>query len=152
MLDCSVAKQKLVAFSSEKAKFYGIVRARGDIKANLTDLRADQDATGGDHYSRQQGSTRNLYENMFGKGAAPFDQRVVDTEEAYRRKEFQLVSVDTLLNWADTGTKEQTSERLTSLLSQMPLRLIEGQTKALVYLTLTDEEHRASHGWGWRRS
>ena len=56
------------------------------------------------------------------------------------------MSVDTLLNWADIGTKAHTSERLTSLLRQMPLRLREGQTKALACLTLLDEEHRASHG------
>ena len=33
------------------------------------------------------------------------------------------MSVDTLLNWADIGTKAHTSERLTSLLRQMPIRL-----------------------------
>ena len=43
------------------------------------------------------------------------------TQESYRKKEFQLVSVDTSLNWADTGTKAHTSERLASLLRQMPL-------------------------------
>ena len=72
--------------------------------------------------------------------------------EAYRKKEFQLVSVDTLLNWDGIGTKAHTSERLTSLLRQMPLRLIEGQTKALTCLMLMDEEHSASHGGdgeGW---
>ena len=42
--------------------------------------------------------------------------------------------MDTLLNWADIGTKERTSERLTLLLRQMPLRLKEGQTKALACL------------------
>ena len=56
------------------------------------------------------------------------------------------MSVDTLLNWADIGTKAHTSERLTSLLRQMPLRLRECQTKALVCCTLMNEEHRASHG------
>ena len=45
-------------------------------------------------------------------------------QEAYRKK-FQMVSVDTLLNWADTGSKAHTSERLTSSLGQMPLRLRE---------------------------
>ena len=58
----------------------------------------------------------------------------------------QLVLVDTLLNWADTGTKAHTSGRLTSLLRHMPLRLREGQTKALACLTSMNEEHRASHG------
>ena len=67
-------------------------------------------------------------------------------QEAYRKNELQSVSVDTLFNWADIGTKAHTSERLTSLLRQMPLRLREGQTKALACLTLMNEEHRASHG------
>ena len=66
-------------------------------------------------------------------------------QEAHRKKEFQLVSVDTLLNWADIGTKAHTSERLTSLLRQMPLRLREGQTKALACLTLMNQEQLASH-------
>ena len=56
------------------------------------------------------------------------------------------MSVDTLLNWADIGTKAHTSELLTSLLRQMPLRLREGQTKALACLTVTNGQHRASHG------
>ena len=67
-------------------------------------------------------------------------------QEAYRKKEFRLLSVDTLLNWVDIGTKAHTSERLTSLLRQMSCCLKEGQTKALACLTLMDEEHRASHG------
>ena len=67
-------------------------------------------------------------------------------QEPYRKKEFQLVSVDTLLHLADIGTKAHRSERLTSLLRQMPLRLREGQTKALARLTLMNEERRASHG------
>ena len=72
-------------------------------------------------------------------------QRVVDTGSV-SQEGVQLVSVETLLNWGDVGTKAHTSERLTSLLKQMPLRLREGQTKALACLTLMDEEHRASHG------
>ena len=64
MLDCSVAKQSLVA-------------RRGDIEANLKDFGADRDGTGGG--IRQQCSTRNLHENRFGKGVALVDQRVVDT-------------------------------------------------------------------------
>ena len=55
------------------------------------------------------------------------------------------MSVDTLLNWADVGTKAHTSERLTSFLRQMPLCLRESQTKALACLTFLCEEHRASH-------
>ena len=122
MLDCSVAKQSLVALSS------------GSERQSFTALSGPwrrQDATGGDHCIRQQCSTRNLHENRFGKRCDIFSIKELWIQEAYRKKEFQLVSVDTLLNWADTGTKAHTSERLTSLLRQMPLRLREGQTKAL---------------------
>ena len=93
-----------------------------------------------------------MHENRFGKGAPLIDQRVVDSRKRIARRSSSLVSVDTLLNWADVGTKAHTSERLTSLLRQMPLRLREGQTMALACLTLLDQENRASHGGGWRRS
>ena len=64
-------------------------------------------------------------------------------QEAYRKKEFQLVSVDTLLNWADIGTQAQTSERLTSL---------QGLTKALACLTMMNEKTRCKPCRGWTRS
>ena len=47
----------------ERAVFYGIVRAVGDIEANLTDLGTDRDATGGDHCIRQQCSMRNMLQD-----------------------------------------------------------------------------------------
>ena len=79
MLDCSVAEQWLVALSSEEAEFYGIVRGRGDIEANLTDLGADRNATGGDHCIGQQCSTRNVHQDRVQEGAKLVNQRVVDT-------------------------------------------------------------------------
>ena len=93
MLDCSVAKQSLVALSSREAQFDGIVRTVA--------------RTG-------SGKVRHL------------SIKELWVQASYRKKEFQLVSVDTLLNWADIGTKAHTSERLTSLLRQMPLRLGRG--------------------------
>ena len=56
------------------------------------------------------------------------------------------MSVDTLLNWADIGTKARTSERLSSLLRQMPLRLGEGQKKALACLTSLTTSTVQGHG------
>ena len=53
-------------------------------------------------------------------------------QEAYRKREFQLVSVDTLLNWADIGTKAHTSERLTSLLKADATTPGRGASKARV--------------------
>ena len=49
MLDCSVAKLSLVALSCGEAEFYGTVKGRVDIEANLTDPGTDPDAIGGDH-------------------------------------------------------------------------------------------------------
>ena len=56
------------------------------------------------------------------------------------------MSADTLLNWADIGTKAHTSERLTSLLRQMPLRLGEGQKQALACLVKSNENSGRGHG------
>ena len=72
-------------------------------------------------------------------------------QESYRKKEFQLVSVDTLLNLADIGTKAHTSERLTSLLRQMPLRLGEVQKQALACLVKSNENLRPRPRRRWRR-
>ena len=125
MFDCSVAKQSLVPLSSREAEFYGIVRAVGrQSKPHRSRSRSgcnssDSSAARGICTRTGSGKVRHLSIKELG------------LQEAYRKKEFQLVSVDTLLNWADTGTKAHTSERLTSLLRQMPLRLREGQTKAL---------------------
>ena len=63
-------------------------------------------------------------------------------------RKFQLVSVDTLLNWADIGTKAHTSDRLTSLLRQMPLRLGEEQKQALACIVKSNESSGRSHGGG----
>ena len=51
----------------------------------------------------------------------------------------------------DVGTKAHTSERLTSLLRQMPLRLREGQTKALACLTVDGRRTPCKARRGWRR-
>ena len=103
-------------------------QGRGDVKANLTGK-----VTIASDSSAATGTT------------TPVNQRVVDTRSV--SQEGVPVGVGGhVLNWADIGTKAHASVRLTSLLRQMPLRLREGQTKALTCLTLMDEEHRASHG------
>ena len=56
------------------------------------------------------------------------------------------MSVDTLLNWADIGTKAHTSERLTSLLRQMPRRVGEGKKQALSCLVKSNENSGRGHG------
>ena len=66
MLDCSVAKQSLVALSFEEAEFYGIV----------TGLGADRNERGGDNCLRQQCGERDVYENGIRKGTTPFNQKL----------------------------------------------------------------------------
>ena len=56
------------------------------------------------------------------------------------------MSVDTLLNRAEMGTKAHTSERLTSLLRQMPLRFGEGQKQALACLVKANENSGRGQG------
>ena len=137
MLDCGVAKQSLVALSSGEAEFYGIVRDVATSKQNLTGLGADRD---------EITSARGICTRTGSGKVRHISIKELYPQGAYREKEFQLVSVDTLLNLADIGTKARTSERLTSLLRQMPLRLREGQSMALACFTVMNEEHSASHG------
>ena len=44
-----------------------------------------------------------MHQDRIQEGATSFKELWI--QESYRKKEFQLVSVDTLLNWADIGTK-----------------------------------------------
>ena len=111
MIDCIVAKQSLVALPSGEAEFYGIVRAVATSKQTsqiLEQIGMQSEVTIASDRSAARGICTRT-----GSGI----------QESYRKKEFQLVSVDTLLIWADIGTKALTSERLTSLLRQMPLPL-----------------------------
>ena len=86
MIDCSVAKQSLVALSSGEAEFLRHCQGRGDIEANFTDLGTDRDAIGGDHCIRQQCSTRNMHQDRIREGATSFNQRVVDSKNRIARK------------------------------------------------------------------
>ena len=79
MIDCSVAKQSLVALSSGRGRVLRHCQGRGDIEANLTDLGTDRDAIGGDHCIRQQCSPRNMHQDGIREGETSFNQRVVDT-------------------------------------------------------------------------
>ena len=145
MLDCRVAKQSLVALSSREAEFYGIVRGVATSKQTsqiLEQIGMQLEVT----IASDSSAARGLCTRTGSGKVRHFSIKELWIQEAYRKEEFQLVSVDTLLYWADIGTKAHTSVRLTSLLRQMPLRLREGQTVALACLSLMDEEHRASHG------
>ena len=99
--DCSIAKQQsLVALSSGELEFYGIVRAVATskqtsqvleqirLKAEVT-IASDSSAARGICTRTGLGKVRHL------------SIKELWIQEAYRKKEFQLVSVDTLLNWAD---------------------------------------------------
>ena len=139
MLDCSVAKQSLVPQSSSEAEFYGIVRAVATSKQTsqiLEQIGMKAEVTTASDSSAARGMCTRT-----GSGKVRHhSMEELWIQEAYRKVEFKLVSVDTLLNWADIGTKAHTSERLTSLLRQMLLRLREVQTKALAcsILSTTD--------------
>ena len=116
MNDCSVAKQSLVALSSGEAEFYGIVRAVATSKQAshiLEQIGKQLEVT----VASDSSAARGL-------GICDiFQSKNCGYRKRTRKKEFQMVPVDTLLNWADIGTKAHTSERLTSLLRQVPLRL-----------------------------
>ena len=140
MLDCSVAKQSLVALSSGETEFYCIVRAVATSKQTSqileqiwmqSEVTFASDSSAAREYA-PSGKVRHL------------SIKELWIQESYRKKEFQLVSVDMLLKWADNGTKAHTSE-LTSLLRQI-LRLEEGQKQALACLVKSNENSGRGHG------
>ena len=109
MIDCSVAKQSLVALSSGEAEFYGIVRAVATSKQTSQILEligmqsevtiaSDSSAARGTCTRTGSGKVRHL------------SIKELWIRESHRKKEFQLVSVNTLLNWADIGTKAHTPD------------------------------------------
>ena len=121
MLDCSVAKQSLVALSSGEAEFYGIVRAVATSKQTaqiLEQIGMQSEVT----IASDSSAARGVCTRTGSGKVRHLSIKELWIQESYRKKEIQFVSVDTLLNWADIGTKAHTSERLTSLLRQMPLR------------------------------
>ena len=71
MIDCSVAKQSLVALSSGEAEFYGIVRAVATSKQTSQILEQN--------CIRQKCGTRIMHQDRIREGATSFNQRVVDT-------------------------------------------------------------------------
>ena len=79
MLDRSVTKQSLVALSSGEAEFYGIVRAVETSKQTsqvLEQIGVQAEATSASDISATRGICATT---GIGKGAARFNQRVVDT-------------------------------------------------------------------------
>ena len=51
-------------------------------------------------------------------------------QDVFRREDAKVRAVDTLLNWADIGTKALDKERLESLVKQLPIRRPEGLVPA----------------------
>ena len=107
-------------------EFYGIVRAVATSK-QTSQIGMQEEVTIASDSSAARGICTST-----GSGKVRHSSiKELWIQEAHRKKEFQLVSVDTLLYWADIGTKAYTSERLTSLLRQMPLRLRRGSDKGV---------------------
>ena len=79
MLDCSVPKQSLVALSSGKAEFYGIVSAVATSKQTSQILEPIGMQLECDHCIRQQCGTRKMHQDGIREGATSFNQRVVST-------------------------------------------------------------------------
>ena len=130
LLEVSVAKQSVVALSSGESEFYGIVRAcaQGIQTQQLLgavgvpvglDILSDSSAARGMCYRTGSGKVRHL------------SIKELWVQQKLREKGFFLKYVDTLLNWADIGTKALDKECLDSLCSQLPLRREERKTVAL---------------------
>ena len=121
LLEVSVAKQTVVALSSGEAEFYAIVRAVAtglqtkqllETCGLALELDALSDSSAGRAVCTRTGSGKIRH----------LELKELWIQQTYREKKFGLGVVDTLLNWADIGTKALEKERLDSLVKQMPLR------------------------------
>ena len=120
LLDGSAAKQPVVALTSGESEFYGIVRTTafgiqtrellGQFGVPLRlDILCDSSAARLIRTRSDSGKDRHL------------SIKELWVHDALRKSEFSLRVVDTLLNWADVGTKSIKKDRLDSVLLQMPL-------------------------------
>ena len=136
LLHCSVAKQTLVALSSESA-FYGIVRAAAfgiqtrQLLCQLgvplrLDILCDSSAVKGKICTRS-GSGKVRHPGI----------KELWVQEALRQNQFSLRVVDALLNWADFGEKSLEKDRLDSLILRMPLSRGERRTAAVAIAALS---------------
>ena len=79
-----------------------------------------------------------------GKGATLFDQRLVDTGSVSQEGVPFGVAVDTLLNWADNGTKAYV--RTLDVVAKADATSLERGSDKGVGMSHLDEEHHTSHG------
>ena len=121
-------------------------QGRGDIEANITDLGTDLDAIGGDPCIRQQCSTRNMHQDGIQESATSFNERVVDTRIVSQERAPVGVGRHAAELGGHWNESTHTSERLTSLLRQVPQRLGEGHKQALACLVKSNENSGPSHG------
>ena len=134
LLDCSVGKQPVVALTSGESEFYGIVRTTacgiqtrqllGQLGVPLRlDILCDSSAARVIRTRSDPGKDRHL------------STKELWVHDALRKSEFSLRVVDTLLNWADVGTKSIKKDRLECLILQMPLSRGEERTTAVTIAT-----------------
>ena len=150
MLDFTVAKQSLVAPSSGEAEFYGIVRAVATSKQTsqiLEQIGMQLEVT---IASDSSAARRTCTRTGSGK-VGHLSIKELWMQESYRKKEFQLVSVDTLLNWAEIGTKAHVWAPWRRCWGRCHYALEREQKQTLACPTLMDEEHFQPRS-GWRRS
>ena len=146
MLDCSVANQSLVALSSSEAEFYGIVWAVATSKQTLEQIGMKAEVT----IASDSSAARGMCTRTGSGQVRHLSIEELWKKEAYRKKEFQLVSVDTLLNWADIGTKahDRAPDVVADAVATAPER---GAGKGIGMPPFVDEEHRTMPRRGWRR-
>ena len=123
IVESSCGRQSLVALSSAEAEFYSMIRGAASgiqtqqifeelgVKLKLV-MKCDSSAARGIASRNGSGKVKHL------------GIKDLWIQQAVRSGEIYLDKVDTLLNWSDIGTKALPAERLHSLVSQMPLKLV----------------------------
>eukprot|EP00929_Paragymnodinium_shiwhaense_P111971 TRINITY_DN8021_c0_g1_i4.p1 TRINITY_DN8021_c0_g1~~TRINITY_DN8021_c0_g1_i4.p1 ORF type:complete len:1618 (+),score=271.11 TRINITY_DN8021_c0_g1_i4:701-5554(+) len=125
LLEFSVARQTVPALSSAEAEFYSIVR--GAASGLQTQQMLEQLGCKPALVVLSDSSAARAICGRTGSGKVKhLSLKELWIQEMVRRREVVVRCVDTLLNWADLGTKVLDKERLDSLLRQMPLRRGEG--------------------------
>ena len=107
MIDCSVAKQLLFALSSGEAEFFRAVeKHRSKPHRSWKQIGMQSEVTIASHSS----AARGICTRTGSRKVQHLSIKSLWIQESYRKKEFQLVSIDTLLNWADVGVGRHVAE------------------------------------------
>ena len=151
LIDCSCARQSLIALSSGEAEFYALTRAASAgllVKAVFEEMRMKADMTCLTDSSAAKGITAR-------KGVGKVKHlslKELWVQDAIDEKKFKVQKESTDTNWADLGTKALDNGRILQLLKIMPLKRAAMIASILVFADCqgdNDEGQESASGLFW---